>query len=268
MRRRNVALGLVALVLAACSGGDSEAVIRALLAHADPDTWEKLDDSNPPRRLRDPRTGITFVRVPEGEFRSGAVGQERTFRVTKPFLLAEHELTIGQWRRYVAELGGDAAVPVPSEQVDLPMPMSWLDAQQTCKRLGYRLPTEAEWERACRADHDPATAPWSTPALLQEHAWFNANAGTGSKPVRSRLPNALGLYDMLGNLWEWCADWQAPLPVSTEPIVDPTGPPQGTAKALRGGSWFTTPGAIPDTRTAGFPDERNAFYGVRPARSL
>jgi len=265
--QRHAVLLASCLALGAC-GGDSEAATRALAAHADVGTWERLDEHDPPRRLRDPRTGVAFVRVPAGEFRSGPPGQERTFRITQPFLLAENELTVAQWARYVAELGGDAAVPVPAGGKDLPMPMSWLDAQQACARLGYRLPTEAEWERACRADHDPATAPWRTPAALQEHAWFNANAGDGSKPVRARVPNALGFYDMLGNLWEWCADWHAALPAAAEPIVDPLGPGQGTARVLRGGSWFTTPGALPDTRTAGFPDERNAFYGVRPARSL
>ena len=265
MRRRLLLLAL-SLAVAACS--EDAAVVRRLAAHLDTGTWEKLDEQVPPRRLRDPRTGITFVRVPAGEFRSGPPEQQHTVRITQPFLLAETELTIAQWQRYVKELGGDAAVPVPQGAPEQPMPMSWFDAQSACERLGYRLPTEAEWERACRADHDPAQAPWSTPARLLEHSWFNANAGEGSKPVRGRTPNALGLHDMLGNLWEWCADWHAALPVATETVIDPAGPREGTARVLRGGSWFTTPGALPDTRTAGFPDERNLFYGLRPARSL
>jgi formylglycine-generating enzyme required for sulfatase activity len=257
----------VAASLAACGG--SAAVDKALAAHADVASWERLDDGTPDRRLRDPRTGITFVRIDAGEFRSGPPGAERTVRVSRPFLLAETELTIAQWRRCVAELGGDATVPVPPGDGELPMPLSWHDAEHFCARLGYRLPTEAEWELACRGGSPAGDAPWSTPAKLQDHAWFNANAGAGARPVRTRTPNAHGLYDMLGNLWEWCSDWheQVPFGAAAAP-VDPQGPASGTAKLLRGGSWFTTPGPTPESRTQDFPDARNAFYGLRPARSL
>lgn len=268
MQRSLFAAAVAAASLAAC-GGDSAAVGQTLRAHADVATWERLDDPTPGRRLRDPRTGITFVRIDAGEFRSGPAGAERTVRVSRPFLLAETELTIGQWRRCVEELGADAAVPVPTGAADLPMPLSWHDADRVCARLGYRLPTEAEWELACRAAHASADAPWSTPAKLQQHAWFNANAGDGARPVRTRTPNGNGLHDMLGNLWEWCADWHEQVPFGAAPApVDPTGPASGTAKLLRGGSWFTTPGPLPESRTQDFPDSRNGFYGVRPARSL
>ncbi len=253
---------------AACGGSDRAAVGEALARHADPSSWERLDQEQPPRRLRDPRTGITFRRVPAGEFVGGPAAAPQRYRLAQPFLLAETVLTVGQWRRCVATLGVDPAVPVPAGADDLPMSLSWLDAEAFCGRLGYRLPREIEWERACRADHEPATAPWSTPVRLREHAWFNANAGDGSRPVRGRSPNAYGFHDMLGNLWEWCAEWHGVLPVSVETLTDPAGPATGTARVLRGGSWFTTPGALPDTRTAGFPDERNAFYGLRPARTL
>lgn len=259
------------MLLAACGGRaptDSEAVRTALAKGSEPSAWEPLDAGTPPRRLRDPRTGITFVRVPAGEFVFGPAANPQTVRISKDFLLAEDELTIAQWQRCVAELGADATVPVPPGNAQHPMPMSWLDAESFCARLGYRLPTEAEWERACRADHTPANAPWSTPALQQEHSWYNANAGDGSHPCHTRKPNAWGFHDMLGNLWEWCADHHANLPKAKDVVVDPTGPTASNARVLRGGSWFTTPGPLADTRTAGFPVERNLFYGLRPARSL
>lgn len=260
-------LAIVAASLGAC--GDSAAVEKRLQAQADVATWEQLDNSTTGRRLRDPRTGITFIRIEAGEFRSGPAGAERTVRVTKPFLLAETELTVGQWRRIVAELGGDAAVPVPTGEGELPMPMSWQDAERSCARLGYRLPPEAEWDLACRAAHPDNDAPWSTPARLQEHAWFNANAGDGARPVRTRGPNGLGLHDMLGNLWEWCEDWHEQVPFgAAQAPVDPKGPASGTGKLLRGGSWFSMPGPTPESRTQDFPNARNVFCGLRPARSL
>ena len=261
------------MLAVACGGSrgpavDSDAVRAALAARNEPATWEPLDAASPPRRLRDPRTGITFVRVPAGEFQFGPASNPQTVRIGKDFLLAESELTIAQWQRCVAELGADATVPVPPGNAQHPMPMSWFDAESFCTRLGYRLPTEAEWERACRADHVPDSAPWSTPALQQEHSWYNANAGAGSHPCQTRKPNAWGFFDMLGNLWEWCADRHSNPPTTKEVVVDPKGPTEGDARVLRGGSWFTTPGPLAETRTAGYPNERNLFYGLRPARSL
>jgi len=214
-------------------------------------------------RRVDPRTGLHFLRVPAGSYRTPTLGG-REVQIARSFWLAETELTLGQWRRYVRQLGGDPAVPVPAGAEDLPMPLSHHDAVGFCQRLGYRLPTEFEWELACRAGSEPANAPWASPAGMREHAWFNANAGDGSRAVRTRAANAWGFHDMLGNLWEWCADWHGPLPEG-EPVVDPRGPAAGTARVLRGGSWFTTPAALPETRSQGFPGERNAFYGLRPA---
>ncbi|MCA8977890.1 MAG: formylglycine-generating enzyme family protein [Planctomycetes bacterium] len=269
--RREAALPLLlalAPLLAGCgNGGSAAAAAPALAARATPAEWEALDDAVPPRRLRDPRTGITFIRVPAGEFRQVAADLSRTIRVSKPFLLAETELTVAQWRRYIDDLGGDRELPVPADDA-LPMPLSWRDSERFCARLGYRLPTEAEWELACRADHGDA-GPWSTPAGLRDHAWFNANAGTGPQPVRGRSPNGFGFYDMIGNVWEWCSDWYGRFPFGTDPApVDPIGPASGDGHALRGASWFTPGSPSPTYRTQDFVDTRNTFYGLRPAHDL
>jgi formylglycine-generating enzyme required for sulfatase activity len=263
--RAYLAALLLALASAACGGGAAEAPDLPALP---PSQWPQTPlpgaaaAEQLPRRV-DPRTGLHFLRVPAGSLRTPTLGG-RELRITREFWLAETELTIGQWRRYVRELGGDASVPVPAGDDALPMPLSFLDAERFCRRLGYRLPSEFEWELACRAGSEPANAPWASPAGMREHAWFNANAGDGSRPVATRAANAWGFHDMLGNLWEWCADWHG-LPPEGDPVIDPRGPATGTARVLRGGSWFTTPAALPETRSQGFPGERNAFYGLRPA---
>ena len=129
--------------------------------------------------------------------------------------------------------------------------ISWNDAQAFCAwlagveghKLGFcRLPTEAEWEYACRAETQ--TAFWPGDALLTDHANYNGLAGGGGKPGLFREgttpvwvfpPNAWGLYDVHGNVWEWCADWYGPYPEGD--AADPQGPPSGKHRVLRGGSW-------------------------------
>ncbi len=232
---RTIALLALLLSPAACGGaaGPTPAMLQALAAHAEPATWEDLDPAHPGRRRRDPRSGVVFVRVP----------------ATPPFLLAETELTAAQWRRYVNGFAGDPTVPVPADDA-LPMTASWHDAVAYCERFGYRLPTEQEWEFACRGGLDPAVAPWRGPEELKPHAWFNFNAGDDRRRVGTRESNPFGLYDMLGNVWEWCQE------------------AAGADRVLRGGSWFTMPWPKPELRTQGAPGERNAFYGFRPARGL
>ncbi|MCA8963739.1 MAG: SUMF1/EgtB/PvdO family nonheme iron enzyme [Planctomycetes bacterium] len=228
-------VGLTALLtLPACGGGEpslSTAARLALRHHADHATWQDLDPAHPGTRLLDPRTEVTFVRVPGDP----------------DLLAARTELTVGQWRRYVRDFAGDASVPTPTDD-ELPMTLSWNDATRYCQTFGYRLPTGAEWERACRGGLDDDAGPWRNPTELQQHAWFNLNAGDDRHPVARLAANPFGLFDTLGNVWEWCQD------------------EIGTDRMLRGGSWFTMPGPKPSLKTQAQPDERNAFYGFRPVR--
>lgn len=246
-----------------------------LAQHALPATWEDLDPAHPGRRLRDPRTGVVFVRVPAGEFAMGNddVGYEKPkhrVRLSRDFLLAETELTIGQWQTYLRDFAGDPNVPVPPQSADHPMPLGCLDATTFCERLGYRLPTEAEWERACTGGLPREAEPWSTEAGMREHAWFHRNAELKAHPVRTRAANPFGLYDMLGNLWEWCGEDWSPVAYAGrgELTVDPRRPSTAFDHVLRGGSWFSVPPATPRTRSSGGFAERNAFFGCRPARDL
>ncbi len=246
-----------------------------IAAHADPSTWEDLDAEHPGRRRRDPRTGIVFVRVPAGEFTMGsddgaADRPAHRVRLSQDYLLAETELTIGQWQRHLREFAGDPNPPVPAQPEQHPMPLSCSDALDFCARYGYRLPTEAEWERACTADLPRDQEPWRTEAGMRAHAWFHRNAEMKTHPVGTLAANGFGLHDMLGNLWEWCGeDWNPVAYAGRGPLTtDPHGAATTFDHVLRGGSWFSVPPASPRTRLSGGFAERSAFFGCRPARSL
>ena len=102
---------------------------------------------------------------------------------------------------------------------------------------GYRLPTNAEWEFACRAGTSTAWHFGNDPGMVEKYAWLNTNSDRKTHPVGQKLPNAFGLYDMLGNNWEWCHDWFGEARDPAE--VDPTGPESGTGRCTRGGFWIS-----------------------------
>jgi formylglycine-generating enzyme required for sulfatase activity len=127
--------------------------------------------------------------------------------------------------------------------------VSWSDAVEFCRKLSalpeerragreYRLPTEAEWEYACRAG---STTKWSfgdDEAQLGDYGWFNGNSGFHTHPVGQKKPNAWGLFDMHGNVWEWCSDGYEDYGSSA--VTDPQGPSGASARVYRGGSWSLT----------------------------
>ncbi len=208
--------------------------------------------------------GMEFVLIPKGAFLMGTPvdepGREKDelqHRVIleKPFYMQTSDVTVGQWRSVMGRSffgGKKGADNMPVVRV------SWQDCISFIKKLNklnegtYRLPTEAEWEYACRAGSDTAyswgndidcsKADYSTNTLKSDECVSYAK-GKGIEPdqpapVKSYGPNAFGLYDMSGNVWEWCQDWYGPYDVNQ--TVNPTGPESGSDKVRRGGSWYGT----------------------------
>jgi formylglycine-generating enzyme required for sulfatase activity len=192
--------------------------------------------------------GMKFVPIPAGEFLMGTPGDEgeefpHQVRITKEFLLGMHQVTQFQYERVT----GDN--PSLFKGRDRPVEhLSWKDAARFCELLSampeeqaagrrYRLPTEAEWEYACRAG---STTRFNTGETLgKDSARFALKSRTepkSTKPVGSYPPNAWGLFDMHGNVWEWTNDWFSADYYSESPVEDPQGPSAGTHHTLRGGS--------------------------------
>ena len=198
-------------------------------------------------------------------------------RLSKAFYLGIHEVTQGQ---YQAVMGDNPSQFKGSD--DLPVEnVSWLDAVTFCIKLserekrtpfyridgaevtlaggnGYRLPTEAEWEYACRAKSTTLYPFGDDAGKLGEHAWYSNNSDRKTHPVGQKLPNAWGLYDMLGNVWEWCADGYAEKYYASSPPADPPGAPRASPRVFRGGSWYAAPGRCrPAIRDRHAPAGRN-----------
>jgi len=162
-----------------------------------------------------------------------------TVHISKPFYLGRYEVTQGQWQIIMehnrSRFQGDATLPV--ERV------SWEDVQEFLPRLNakegtstYRLPTEAEWEYAARAGTTTVYSFGNDARQLGEYAWYRKNSGDQTHPVGQKKPNAWGLYDMHGNVWEWVQDWYGAY--SAGAVVDPAGPSAGSDRVRRGGSWY------------------------------
>jgi formylglycine-generating enzyme len=142
---------------------------------------------------------------------------------------------------------------------------------------GYRLPTEAEWEYACRAGTETdfhtgnMTHSGSSPIdpALDRAGWYGGNSGSTTHPVGEKEPNAFGLYDMHGNVYEWCWDWYAGNYYASSPAEDPRGPASGSDRVVRGGSWHynALATAVPRYRGYLYPDNRNYSLGFRLVRT-
>ena len=153
----------------------------------------------------------------------------------------------------------------PVEQV------SWDDAQAFCAKLAeqtkqtVQLPTEAEWEFACRAGTNTAHYSGDTDNDLDRVAWYEANSKNTTHPVGQKEPNAFGLYDMLGNVWQWCADWYGKDYYGKSEAENPQGPAQGAYCVLRGGSWDDDPRDCRSAYRIGRGPDDRYFFGFRVA---
>ena len=188
--------------------------------------------------------GMEFTLIPGGAFDMGSTSSEAgsdespvtRVRISQGFYMGKYEVTQGQW---LAVMENNPS-RFPNCGVDCPVEwVSWSDAQEFVRKLNeleatavYRLPTEAEWEYAARAN----TMGDRYLDDLDAIAWCGGNSGRRTHPVGRKLPNSFGLYDMLGNVWEWVQDWHSPYPGGT--VTDPLGPNSGTRPMRRGGSWY------------------------------
>lgn len=227
----------------------------------------------------DARTGITFVTIPAGEFDMGSVKSPHTnerpvrhVRLTYDFCLGKYPVTNEQYGLFLNETDGTVKPPKYWEDRRYNQPeqpvvgVSWNDAMKFCRWAECRLPTEAEWEYACRAGSTTDYCFGDDPKLLGDYAWFRDNSGGQTQPVGTKRPNEWDLHDMHGNVWEWCQDWYGKYSDAAE--VDPTGPKNGDSLVLRGGSFYDYPQDLRSANRVGRTRVvRNYDIGFRVSRT-
>ncbi|MFN6398848.1 MAG: formylglycine-generating enzyme family protein [Planctomycetota bacterium] len=231
--------------------------------------------------------GMKLMLIPKGTFMMGSPESEQgrfenetqhDVTISKDYYLGVYEVTQAQHEKVMGKNPSHfQGAIVGNENADLPVEnVSWEDAVEFCKKLSelpeekkagrvYRLPTEAEWEYACRAGSKTAYSFDDEDGLLPEYGWFRRNSSSRTHTVGLLEPNVWGLFDMHGNVWEFCSDWYAEYPKG--PVSDPSGPSKGVHRVYRGGGWGADNAA--DCRSAwrnGFlPSSGNIHYGFRVA---
>lgn len=223
--------------------------------------------------------GMEFVLIPAGSFIMGSPDSEEGrfpdeacyhVKITNPFYLGKFQVTQSQWEAVMGEN------PSSFKGADLPVEsVSWGDCQEFIRKLNrmeetkkYRLPTEAEWEYAARAGSTMAYSFGDDPKTLGDYAWFEGNSKGSTHPVGGKRPNAWGLYDMHGNVWEWMQDWYTDDFEGISYVEDPKGPLTGVYRVLRGGAWTRYARHCRSAnRNGGIPEFRYESYGLRLAFS-
>ncbi len=226
--------------------------------------------------------GMAFVLIPPGEFLMGSPDSDgaarddekpqHQVRITRAFYLGIFEVTLAEYER-VMGTNPTKFKDNPQRAVDR---VNWNDAVEFCRRLSsfeakrltrrvYRLPTEAEWEYACRAGTTTTWYSGDNEAGLIDVAWYRRNAGRGGpRPVGQKKPNAWGLHDMHGNVWEWCQDWWGANYYKTSPSEDPMGPRSGSNRVIRGGCfWLSASSSRSAFRNSSDPGRNGDRLGFR-----
>ena len=222
------------------------------LPAADPTADSKPSTAGQPQlgKVMTNSIGMKLVYLPPGEFTMGSprteVGREghetpHQVTLTKGFFIGIYPVTQAQWKAIMGE--GSSRFQGDELPVD---EVLWSDAVIFCKKLSekegktYRLPTEAEWEYACRAGTTTVFNTGDGEAALGEAAWYGGNSDAkATHAVGQKKPNLFGLYDMHGNVWEWCHDGFGNY--SREAVTDPVGSADGSRHVLRGGDWRCPP---------------------------
>ncbi len=227
------------------------------------------------------KTGIELVYIPAGTFMMGSPADEvgrddnevqHRVTISKGFYMGKYEVTQAQW--------GEVMGNNPSEFKSATLPVetvSWDDCQNFCGKTGLRLPTEAQWEYACRAGTIGA---YGGTGGLDEMGWYYENSGSDrlldaswddsklisnhcqTHPVGQKQPNSWGVYDMHGNVWEWCSDLYDDYPVRDD--SDPTGAATGPFRVIRGGCWNINAWICRSAfRSMLVPNIQNSLLGLR-----
>lgn len=240
--------------------------------------------------------GIEFVHIPAGQFMMGTTEQQkneldekkawkdlfecelpsREVTITKAFFISTFEITQNQWSQLMGDnnasfKGGDH----PIETVN------WYEVQEFIQRLNnrsratFRLPTEAEWEYCARAGDDEGIFGDGIDQKMitwdnhEAYAWSNKNSDRKTHPIGRKKPNAWGLHDMLGNVWEWCQDWYDCKAYERLDPIDPLYNKRVTERVFRGGCWALDPHyARPGFRGGNLPDQKSQYVGFRLVREL
>ncbi len=225
--------------------------------------------------------GMRFVYIPPGTFMMGSPENEpnrdkdetlHKVTLTKGFYMQTTEVTQGQWKAIMGKNPSkfyDCGDNCPVEQV------SWDDAQTFIRKLNenegtskYRLPTEAEWEYAARAGTTTAYSFGDDKNQLGQYAWYEDNSGKKSHPVGQLKPNPWGLYDIHGNVMEWCHDAYGDTYYANSPSTDPKGASSGSERAMRGCSWIASASLCTSAnRDNGRPNHHFSIVGLRLVRS-
>lgn len=193
------------------------------------------------------KDGVPMVLIPAGEFQMGA-GAASHVVYLDAFYMDKYEVTNAQYKKFIDATGHRAATYLNYVGFDAPdqpvVGLNWDDAEAYCQWAGKRLPTEAEWEKAARGGLRGKKYP-SGDEITHDDANYFSTGGRdkwmSAAPVGSFAPNGYGLYDVAGNVWEWCADWHDENYYSTSPKRNPKGPDSGKGRVLRGGSWSLYP---------------------------
>lgn len=220
--------------------------------------------------------GVTYdmIKVQAGTFTMGATSEMKdpwndekpTHQVTltNDYYIGKTEVTQALWK---AVMGNN---PSEFKGDNLPVEIvSWNDCQKFISKLNsmtgqnFRLPTEAEWEFAARGGNNSNHYQYSGSNKLGDVAWYDGNSGSKTHAVATKQPNELGLYDMSGNVWEWCSDWYDNYSSSSQ--TNPIGPSSGSSRVLRGGGWGNAAWACRSSRRLGHnaPDNSDYFLGLR-----
>jgi formylglycine-generating enzyme required for sulfatase activity len=245
---------------------------------------------------------MTLVRIEPGTFQMGSTREQidlllkqfsglkrewfdaeqpqHPVRITRPFFLTAHPVTEGQFHRFVEASGRKPArkwqSPGLSQGDDHPVVsvsytealafLAWLNQQENGQGRVYRLPTEAEWEYACRAGGKGVFGRGDDPTELDRVAWSSKNSGGARHPVGQEEGNPFGLYDMQGNVWEWCDDRFDEAYYWSSPKEDPRNTKGARYRMIRGGGWNDVPtNCRPAYRRRGEPEARDDDLGFRVA---